>query len=221
MPTRPCTQEAPMTRCLIGVLGMLTHAVLGAPLAKEAQQARKVYRIGYLSLESGPVPYSEAFRQGLRELGWVEGQNIAIESRDAEGNPDRLAVLAAEVVRAKVDVILVVNPLAAQAAKHATSELPIVIVGVGDAVGLGLVASLARPGGNLTGLSEQYTDLVLKWLELLTEAVPQASRLGVLTMSPLWSVQSESWPALQHAAQTNRSGRRLLLRLSPTGVVAR
>jgi putative ABC transport system substrate-binding protein len=143
-------------------------------------------------------------RQGLRELGWVEGQNLAIESRNAEGQPDRLPALAAEFVRLKVDVLVVANPLAARAAQQATTELPIVMAGIGDAVGLGLVASLARPGGNITGLSEQYTDLVLKWLELLKEAVPQASRVSVLTMSTLWSVRSEPWQTLQQAAQTMR-----------------
>jgi putative ABC transport system substrate-binding protein len=104
----------------------------------------------------------------------------------------------------KVDVIFVTNPLTAQAAKHATHELPIVMVGIGNAVGLGLVASLARPDGNLTGLSEQYSDMSPKWLELLREVVPQVSRVGVLTMSTLWPVQGEGWTALQQAATTMR-----------------
>jgi putative tryptophan/tyrosine transport system substrate-binding protein len=138
----------------------------------------------------------------MRERGWVEGQNMTIEYRWAEGQVDRLPALAAELVLLKVDVIIAGSPLAARAAKQATHELPIVIVGVGDAVGLGLVASLARPDGNLTGLSEQYADLVLKWLELLKETVPQASRVGVLTGSTLWSVQSKPWAALQRAAKT-------------------
>jgi len=184
----------------------LAFAILAVPLPPLAQPPAKVPRIGVLLLgASSDNPYLlDAFRQGLRELGWVEGQNIAIEARYAEGEPARLAALAAEFVRMKVDVILAPNPLAARAAQHATTELPIVMVGVGDAVGLGLVTSLARPGGNLTGLSEQYADLVLKWLELLKEAVPQASRVGVLTMSTLWPVQSEPWQALQQAAQTMR-----------------
>jgi putative ABC transport system substrate-binding protein len=104
----------------------------------------------------------------------------------------------------KVDVILAGSPLTAQAAKHASTELPIVIVGTGDAVGQGLVASLARPGGNITGISAQYTDLGPKWLELLKEAVPQVSRVGVLTMSTLWPVQGEPWKALGQAAKTMR-----------------
>src|SRR5262249_27133401 len=193
-----------MQRRLLGFL--VTLAILAAPLSLLAQPPAKVPRIGFLSLAT-PVAYPyllDAFRQGLRELGWVEGQNIAIELRYAEGEPDRLAALTAELVRLKVDVILVGNPLAAQVAKQATTELPIVMAGVGDVVRLGLVASLARPGGNITGLSEQYTDLVLKWLELLKDAVPQASRVGVLTMSTLWPVQGASWTALQQAAQTMR-----------------
>ena len=194
-----------MTYRTLGLLVTLALGLLVAPLAAEVQSPAKVPRIGRLSLgspSSGPTPLRDAFRQGLRDLGWVEGQNIAIESRYAEGKPDRLHDLAAELVRLKVDVILVGNPLAAQAAKQATSELPIVMVGTGNAVGLGLVASLARPGGNITGLSEQYTDLGLQWLELLKEVVPQVSRVGVLTMSTLWPVQSEPWTALQQAAKT-------------------
>jgi putative tryptophan/tyrosine transport system substrate-binding protein len=190
--------------CTFGLI--VTLAILAVPLSPKAQSPAQVPRIGWLSLgaSSGNPYLLDAFRQGLRDLGWVEGQNLAIESRYAEGQPDRLADLAAEFVQLKVDVIVVSNPLAALAAKQATLELPIVIVAVGDAVGLGLVASLARPGGNLTGLSEQYADLVPKWLELLKEAVPQASRVGVLTMSTLWSVRSEPWQALQQAAKTMR-----------------
>jgi putative tryptophan/tyrosine transport system substrate-binding protein len=190
--------------CTFGLIVTLT--ILAVPLSPKAQSPAQVPRIGWLSLgaSSGNPYLLDAFRQGLRDLGWVEGQNLAIESRYAEGQPDRLADLAAEFVQLKVDVIVVSNPLAALAAKQATLELPIVIVAVGDAVGLGLVASLARPGGNLTGLSEQYADLVPKWLELLKEAVPQASRVGVLTMSTLWSVRSEPWQALQQAAKTMR-----------------
>jgi putative tryptophan/tyrosine transport system substrate-binding protein len=183
----------------------LALGLLMAPLSPKAQSPSKVPRIGWLSLgaPSPPNPYlRDAFRQGLRELGWVEGQNIAIESRYAEGEPDRLPDLAAELVRLKVDVIFAGNPFEAWAAKQATRELPIVIVAIGDAVGLGLVASLARPDGNITGLSEQYTDLVVKWLELLKEAVPQASRVGALTLPHFWSVQSEPWEALQQAAKT-------------------
>jgi putative tryptophan/tyrosine transport system substrate-binding protein len=190
----------------VGCLVTFALSMLVAPLAAVAQPPVKVPRIGWLSLgaPSGTPYLLDAFRQGLRELGWVEGQNIAIESRYAEGQPDRLSDLAAEFVQLRVDVILVGNPFSARAAKQATSELPIIIVGTGNAVGLGLVASLARPGGNITGLSEQYNDLVHKWLALLKEAVPQASRVGVLMMPPWWSVQGETWKALQQAAKTMR-----------------
>jgi putative ABC transport system substrate-binding protein len=197
-------KDCTMQRRLVGFL--VTLAILMAPLAPMAQPPAKVPLIGWLGLAApaGHPSLMDAFRQGLRELGWVEGQTIALAARHAEGQPDRLPALAAEFVRLKVDVLVVTNPLAARAAQQATTELPIVIAGVGDAVGLGLVASLARPGGNITGLSEQYADLVLKWLELLQEAVPQASRVGVLTISTLWSVRSESWQALQQAAMTRR-----------------
>ena len=188
----------------VGFLMTLALSLLAAPLAATAQPRANVPRIGWLS--SG-FPPSDAdlqrspFLQGLRELGWVEGQNIAIERRYAEENADRLAALAAELVQLRVDVIVTGEPRANTPAKHATSTIPIVmVIGAGD-----FVASLARPGGNITGLSTQYSDLVPKWLELLKEAVPQASRVGVLTMSTiLWSVQSEPWQALQQAAKTMR-----------------
>ena len=196
-----------MTRRLIGLLVTLALGLLWAPLLlAAAPPPATVPRIGWLGLGTGSTrPYLRgAFRQGLRERGWVEGQNIAIEYRWAEGKVDRLPALAAELVQLKVDVIIAGSPLTARAAKHATSELPIVIVGSGDAAGFGFIASLARPGGNITGLSEQYSDLAPKWLELLKEVVPQVSRVGALTMSPLWPVQSEPWKALQQAAKTMR-----------------
>jgi putative ABC transport system substrate-binding protein len=190
----------------VGFIVTLLLSLLAVPLAAEAQPPAKVPRIGYLSLGSASdTPYIlDAFRQGLRELGWVEGQNIVIALRYAEWQPDRLADVAAELVQLQVDVIVVGNPLTVRAAKHATSTIPIVGVILGSPVETGLVASLARPGGNITGLAEQYADLVVKWLELLKEAVPQASRVGVLTLSTLWSVRSEPWQALQQAAQTMR-----------------
>src|ERR671922_2988689 len=198
-------EEATMTRRLIGLLITLALGLLWAPLLlAAAPPPATVPRIGWLGLGTGSTrPYlRDAFRQGLRERGWVEGQNIAIEYRWAEGKVDRLPTLAAELVQLKVDVIIAGSPLTARAAKHATSELPIVIVGSGDAAGFGFIASLARPGGNITGLSAQYSDLAPKWLELLKEVVPQVSRVGALTMSPLWPVQSEPWKALQQAAKT-------------------
>jgi putative ABC transport system substrate-binding protein len=127
-------------------------------------------------------PYLDTFRQGLRELGWVEGQNIVIDYRYAEGRFDRLPDLAAELVRLKVDIIVAVPTPAAVAAKKATETIPIVAISVGDPVGLGLIASLARPGGNLTGLSYSVgLEIAGKGLELLKETVPKVRRVAILS----------------------------------------
>ena len=156
-------------------------ALLAAPLVAEAQQAAKVARIGYLSNRLGAYPHlQEAFRQGLRDLGYVEGRNLVIEYRDAEGKTERLPALAAELVALKVDVIVAPNTVAALAAKHVTRTLPIVVAVAADPVASGLVTSLARPGGNVTGLSILASELVGKCLELLAQAVPAASRVAVL-----------------------------------------
>jgi putative ABC transport system substrate-binding protein len=154
--------------------------VLGFPA--EAQQPAKISRIGWLAAgsPSGVAPLTDAFRQGLRQLSYVEGKNIVIEFRYAEGKFDRLPELAAEIVHLKVDVIVVANPEAIDAAKRATATIPIVMVGPGDPVRLGLIASLARPGGNLTGLSFISIELTGKRLELLKEAFPKISRVAVL-----------------------------------------
>jgi putative ABC transport system substrate-binding protein len=191
-----------MTRHRIGLLVTLTLAILVAPSAAEAQQPTKVYRIGRLSSGSPPdmERTAEAFRQGLREHGYVEGQNLVIAWRFAEGRLERLPDLAADLVRLPVDVIVASGPQAARAAQRATTTLPIVVVVVGDALGQGLVANLAQPGGNITGLSEQYTELLPKWLELLKEAVPQAAHVAVLVVPELWSIRDASWHALQHTA---------------------
>jgi putative tryptophan/tyrosine transport system substrate-binding protein len=167
------------------ILAGLLLPLVAAPLVAAAQPAGKVYRVGYLATDSGPVaagpPPSEVFRQRLRELGWVDGQNIAIEFRSAEGRIDRLPSLAEEFVRLKVDVIYVPGGTpAARAAREATSTIPIVVGGVADPVRSGLVSSLVRPGGNLTGLSLQSSDLGPKRLELLKQAVPAASRVAYL-----------------------------------------
>jgi putative ABC transport system substrate-binding protein len=166
-------------------LALLPVAVLLAPLAGEAQHAATIPRIGFLS----PSPLSdprtqrflEAFRQGLRELRYVEGQNIAIETRFAEGKWDQLPGLAAELVRAKVDLIVTYTTPATQAAKQATGTIPIVVATVIDPVTAGLVASLAHPGGNVTGLSQMVPDLVGKQLELLKEVTPKISRVALLS----------------------------------------
>jgi putative ABC transport system substrate-binding protein len=144
----------------------------------EAQQAKKVFRIGYLSSAVNAVRI-EAFKQGLRELGYVEGKNIVIEWRSAEENLDRLPALADELVRLKVDVIFAETTPAVQATKKATTTVPIVTVS-GDPVRFGFVASLARPGGNITGLANLTPELVGKRLSLLKEVVPRVSRVAVL-----------------------------------------
>ena len=159
-------------------------AALAAPLAAEGQPAASLPRIGFLSTTSLSDPFVArfllAFRQGLRDLGYVEGQNIAIEFRWAEGQYDRLPGLAAELVRLKVNVIVAASPPAIQAAKQATETIPIVMGAVADPVATGFVASLPRPGGNITGLSLMHSDLVGKQLELLKEVLPKVSRVALL-----------------------------------------
>jgi ABC-type uncharacterized transport system substrate-binding protein len=149
-----------------GVAVVLTLGLILAPLAAEAQPAGKVPRVAYLTPWSDSDPGRqrglEAFRQGLRDLGYVEGQNIAIESRSAEGKDDRLPALAADLVRSKVDVIVATSGAATKAAQQATRTIPIVMSLVNDPVGSGLVASLARPGGNVTGLTIMAPDLMAK-----------------------------------------------------------
>jgi putative ABC transport system substrate-binding protein len=194
-----------MAHRTITLLLTLALGLCVAPRPTEAQPVATMRRIGILSSSSPPTtglsPLHQAFLHGLRTLGYVEGPHLATEWRFAEHHLDRLPALAAELVRLPVDVIVASGPQAAQAAQHATTTLPIVIVAVGDAVGQGLVASLARPGGNVTGLSEQYTELLPRWLELLKEAVPQASHVAMLVVPELWSVEDESWRALQHTAE--------------------
>jgi putative tryptophan/tyrosine transport system substrate-binding protein len=143
----------------------------------EAQQPKKIFRIGYLATGSGG---ESSLRQGLRELGYVEGKNIIIEDRFAEGKFDRFPALAAELVRLKVDVIVTQGTPAATAAKNATSTIPIIMSGGTDPVATGLVQSLARPGGNITGFTIMNEELAGKRLELLKETNPKVSRLGVL-----------------------------------------
>jgi len=158
--------------------------LLASPRASEAQQAGKVPRIGYLrsTSPSDRPPLLDAFRQGLRELGWVEGRNIVIDYRYAEGRFDRLPDLAAELVRLKVDIIVASPTPAAAAAKNATQTIPIVMIAVTDPVGLGLIASLARPGGNVTGLSYSVgPEIIGKQLELLKETVPKVRRVAILS----------------------------------------
>jgi putative tryptophan/tyrosine transport system substrate-binding protein len=148
-----------------------------------AQQPKKSARIGYLSMRSAPSEREEAFKQGLRELGWVEGQNVAIEYRWAKGKSELLPELVAELVRLKVDVIVVSATVAVQAAKNATTTIPIVMSAAADPVGSKLISSLAQPGGNLTGLSLMAPELAGKRLELLHEVLPKLNRVGFLAYS--------------------------------------
>ncbi len=169
-----------MSRRVFVFICLLATVFLTTGSLAEAQQPKKVPRIGYLSplLPPSESTRSEAFRQGLRELGYVEGKNIFIEYRYAEGKLDRLPDLAAELVGLKVDVIMTGGP-GALAAKDATKTIPIVMTDVADPVALGLVASLAHPGGNVTGLSPLAKELSGKQLELLKEAFPRVSRVAV------------------------------------------
>ncbi len=165
-----------------GIIVILVLGILAAPLPAGAQQAKKIPLIGYLSTSSAERDPSwlAAFQQGLQELGYLEGKNIVIEQRYAAGQFERLPELAAELVRLKVGVLVVAGAPAAHAAKKATSTIPIVMANAADPVGIGLVASLAHPGGNVTGLSDFNAGVVTKRLELLKEVVPSASRVAVL-----------------------------------------
>jgi len=169
-------------RIRLGMVAALALGMLAAPLAVGAQQARQVARVGYLgATAAGASPHVvEAFRQSLREQGYVEGQNLAIEFRWAEGRADRFPALAAELVSLAVDVIFAPTTPAALAAKDATTTIPIVFVLVGDPVGTGLVQSLARPGGTITGTALLSPEVNEKRLELLKETVPGLSRVAVL-----------------------------------------
>jgi putative ABC transport system substrate-binding protein len=161
---------------------LMATVLLTNALPAEAQQPTKILPIGYLTTPSlsANAARIEAFRQGLRELGYVEGKNIVIELRSAEGKLDRAPALAVELVRLKVDVIVTGGPQSTRAAKEATVTIPIVMAFDNDPVGNGFVASLARPGGNITGLSTLYPEISGKQLELLKEIVPRLSRVAVL-----------------------------------------
>jgi putative ABC transport system substrate-binding protein len=165
-----------MRKTVALVLVLLLPAV-----ATQAYQATKVHRIGILLHDGAPPGLLEAFRAGLHDLGYLEGKNIAIELRDAAGKNDRLSGLAGELVQLNVDLILALNTPAAQAARKATATIPIVITRVTDPVRSGLVASLSRPGGNVTGLSFNNSEIAIKGMQLLREILPGISRVGVLS----------------------------------------
>ena len=167
------------------ILLSLCFLLLAPCGAVEAQQPTKVTRIGFLdaSTASGSAVLVEAFRQEMSKLGWIEGKNISIEYQFAESKgPSRLTELAAELVRLKVDLIVVTEGTSALAAKKATTAIPIVMTNVGDPVAAGLIVSLARPGGNVTGLSGLSPELITKRLEVLKDAVPKLARVGILLL---------------------------------------
>jgi putative ABC transport system substrate-binding protein len=197
--------------CLATIVAAV--ALFSAPLAVEAQQSGKVYRVGILTNKASDPAEArlwQAFRSGLREHGWVEGQNILIEFRAAEGNTARLPELAADLGRLKVDLIVARSSIWVQAAKEATSSIPIVFLSHADPEGTGHVASLARPGGNITGLAILMTDLVPKGLELLISVVPTAKRIAVL-----WNPDTPSHaPALKAVEEAART---LRVQLQPVG----
>jgi putative ABC transport system substrate-binding protein len=170
-----------MARCTIGFLVILSLGLLAVPLAARAQQRGKIPLIGVLRPTSPTDPLTEAFRQGLRDLGYVEGHNIRLAYRFAEGQYERLPELAAELVRLPVDVLVTDGP-GAVAAKHATERIPIVFAVFSNPVEEGLVASMARPGGNVTGFSPMALELAGKRLELLRELVP-----GIVHMAIIWN----------------------------------
>jgi len=193
-----------MRRSASGLIVTLALTLLLAPLASDRQAAAKVPLIGFLSVTdpAAAAAVLEPFRQGLHELGYVEGQTLVLAARWAAGTLDRLPALATELVHLPVDVLVAVGAPAAQAAQHATRTIPIVAL-MGDPVEMGLVASLAQPGGNLTGVSGQTAEVSGKLLELLKEAVPQASRVAVL-----WNAANPNkvleWQETQRAAHALR-----------------
>jgi putative ABC transport system substrate-binding protein len=166
----------------IALIMMPALGLLVAPLAAEAQQTGKLYRIGFLGNSTAALETNLVgpFREGLRELGYIEGQNIVIEYRWAEGQYERFPVLIAELLAQKVEVIVAAGTPASRAVKQATTSVPLVMVAVGNPVDTGLVASLARPGGNITGINSDVEGLDGKRLELLREMLPTVSRLAVL-----------------------------------------
>src|SRR2546427_761368 len=191
----------------------LTLGTLSAPLAVEAQQAGKVYRVGILAdkaSDPGEARLWQAFRLALRERGWIEGKNLLIEFRWVEGNAARLPELADDLVRLELDLIATRGSFFTGAVKAATSSIPIVFVAHADPVGTGHVASLARPGGNITGLSVLQTELGLKGLELLSTVLPAAKRIAVL-----WHPGTPS--AVPGLKALEEPARLLRLQLQPIG----
>jgi putative ABC transport system substrate-binding protein len=186
------------------------------PLAARAQQPGKVLRIGFLGLEpaSGYSPRVEGLRAGLREFGYVEGKNTVIEFRWAE-TADQLSDLATRLIGADVDIIFASSSIIVEPARQATRTIPIVFASHADPVGIGHVASLARPGGNITGLSAAHTDIAAKELQILKEAVPQVVRIGIL-----WHPETPSHPPALKALEAAGQTLGVQLRMVPAGTVA-
>ncbi len=180
----------------------LLLACVAAPLAVEAQQPGRVYRLGFLSMRAGPTdnPQLDAFRAGLRDLGYVEGRNVVLEIRYADGHDDKLASLAAELVRLNPDVIIAQSGVASLAVRNKTRTIPIVMASSGDAVRQGLVKSLARPGGNVTGLTLLSPELSQKRLEVLREMLPALSRVGVLWCGGTNVIPEGEWAGTRAAS---------------------
>ena len=187
-------------RELVALIGGAAASSLSWSLAARAQPG-KVWRIGMLDTTSAQLnaPNLDAFRRGLRQLGYVEGQNLAIDYRSADGRLDRIPELASELVRRNVDIIVTRGTPSALAAKNATATIPIVMAAIGEPVETGLVASLARPGGNVTGLSAFVTELVAKRVELLREVIPRIARLALLDNMSNRSVPPQ-WEETKRAA---------------------
>jgi putative ABC transport system substrate-binding protein len=183
--TKSLRRGRPLRKIALGSI-LFAGAMLAVAVSVEAQQQKKVPRIGYLAVDLTTNTYrSDAFRQGLRQLGYAEGKDIVIESRSADGKIDRLNELATELVRLKVDVIVARGPAPTRAAKAATATIPIVMTQDPDPVGNGFVASLAHPGGNITGLSTLSPEISGKQLQLLKEILPKLSRVAVLGTSSI------------------------------------
>jgi putative ABC transport system substrate-binding protein len=185
-----------MRHTIVGLIVSLAIAILGMPLAAHAQPPAHVPRVGFL--DAGDPGPSTGFRQGLQALGYVEGQNVILEWRSWEGRPARAPEFLAELVRLKVDVLVVSGLRLVRAAQQATTTIPIVMVAGGDPVGHGFVASLARPGGNITGLTVQQPELHGKTLQLLKETVPTLSRVAILREA---AGSPASWREQEAAAQ--------------------
>jgi len=184
-------------------IGAIAGGLLAAPLAAEAQQPERIYRIGVLERTSPAINAAnlDGFRRGLLELGYVERRNYAIEYRSADGHDERFPSLTVELVRLKVDLILTRGTPAALAAKNATATIPVVILGVGDPVVQGVVAGLAHPGRNVTGLSAAVTNIYAKRVQLLREFVPRAARIAVLFNMSNPAVPAQ-WKEVERAARS-------------------